>query len=131
MVVKAGGYFISLENAKEWLRKEDELYHPEEDSDIGWKTQNFLEDNKIKAFFGTFVLHPETNEAILLFGMDIKNDIHSTFHNCIPFQEKAVNLYWKDKLLGYTGLKEEEVEWITIPDPFMKDPARYVRPRAS
>ena len=54
--------------------------------------------------------------------------LYSTFRNCAEYQEMEGDRFLKQKILG---VADDEVAWITVPEPFMKDPDRYVQPRRS
>ena len=132
MVVKAGGYFITLEEAMQWLSHYPESkYHPPDETDVSWKSRVLFEDKKIGGIRPVAVLHPKLNIAIHLFVTKIENDLYSTFHNCAEYQETDRDRFLKKKVMEMTGVSDDEVKWITVPDPFMKDSDRYVQPRHS
>ena len=125
MITKAGGYYITFQDAQDWLNNHAESkYHLQDESDVTWNTRNLFKDKGVEDIRPVMVLHPRLKKAVLLFMTKIGPDSSSTFHKYAEYEETARDRALKLKILDQTGKEDKDIEWITIPDPYMDVPRR-------
>jgi hypothetical protein len=72
------------------------------------------------------VPHPTDKDInILLFPTKTQDDLFSTYHNYTKLEETDQDPRVKETVMELTEMTDGDVEWITVPDPYLEDPARY------
>ncbi|CAA7263102.1 unnamed protein product [Cyclocybe aegerita] len=114
MVYKAAGYKLSVAQAQAWIKQATGKECP--GPDIPDVLKRILKDANINwlAICGTSYEGKDTILVVRHQG----EDRNSTMENCIPANERPQDKKAKGIFLEMSGLKDEEVEWVTIPDPY-------------
>ncbi|KAJ3513180.1 hypothetical protein NLJ89_g3096 [Agrocybe chaxingu] len=112
MVYKAAGYKLSIAQAQAWIKRA--TGGESRDVDIPDVLKRILKDADIKwiAICGTSYEGKDTILVVRRQG----EDKHSTMENCIPATEQPQDKKAKEVFLEMS--KDEEVEWVTIPDTY-------------
>ncbi|KAL6306963.1 hypothetical protein BKA93DRAFT_823787 [Sparassis latifolia] len=132
-VVNAPDECGNWDRVRAWLKKGGRKYEGLERYELSEELDHWFTERQLDKRLDpipTDYPHGSGQPAIVLTVIYVE-DRHATFRTYKRFREDEKYLALKQEIMEETGLKNEDLPWVTVPDPFSQHPypVVYARPR--
>ncbi|GBE82893.1 hypothetical protein SCP_0412800 [Sparassis crispa] len=130
MVLRIAGWVFTHDQVRKWLERGGREYKTLEYYELTGALKEWFEERQIRYMAPIPTDYPHgSKQPIILLTTRFHEDPASTVAHYTRFRERDVDRKVKRQVLEETGLKDDDLRWVTVVDPYFHHDVVYKYPR--